>query len=595
MMKDLEDNNAARPPEVEKPPGLLKGLPSKGRDRAGRAFAYATRHWARSLVCVMAFLVAALLADLTAAFFIAFALVMLLMGLDGRISIALFVICLAVCPLMLAIGDTGWAKESAIWAYYFLAIGVITLLVAFWKVRWAENRLSGGTAEQTSDPAQLRESSQSGPIGKVISYVRENMVSAIGYMIIATFAANFLNYLFNVSAGRLLGRDVYGEFAALLTIFMILTVPTNSLQAMLAKKVAEFRMAGSEGDIREITLQCLRICLFAAVLVVLIFLAIGRPVANYLHIDEVTPVIICGIAIASTLLLPVFYGVMQGYLWFIWLGNIFFAYAAGRFVFGWLFIKVGWGLSGALLGGAVSSVLVIAVSAYAIRRVFTRERTENRFRLREIGRSYLPFIIANGIFFLLVSVDTIIVKRKFSASIAGDYACAAFLGRIILYFPSSVGIVIFPKMVESHVSGQDTRSILRKGILIVLAGSLALAAVFIAFPSFTITKLYGEEFVGATSILWIISLSMTICTVVGLLIYYFLATEETRFLIVSLTACTAGGLAAMYFIAASSFQVALAQFLAGGAFAILALLRIARMGTGRAGTARTEEPVRPDV
>jgi hypothetical protein len=51
----------------------------------------------------------------------------------------------------------------------------------------------------------------------------------------------------------------------------------------------------------------------------------------------------------------------------------------------------------------------------------------------------------------------------------------------------------------------------------------------------------------------------------------------------------------MYFIAASSFQVALAQFLAGGAFAILALLRIARMGTGRAGTARTEEPVRPDV
>ena len=573
------------------PARLLKELLARAIDRGRRAHAYMTEHWVRSLVCIAAFLVLALAVNPTAAFFITFALVLLFMGLDSRISMILFMICLAICATLLAMDRDSGAGTAAVWAYYFLAIGVIVQVVSLGREKWTVVKQGRAAETYSAEHGTDLSNDQKGTgirikgTDQAISFLRKNLVSAIGYMVIATFVANFLNYLFNVIVGRLLGRDLYGEFAALLSIFIIITVPITSLQAMLAKKVAEFRLANDQGGIREITVRCLQICLFSFLIVFLVFLIFGRTLASFLHITSVIPVIVCGLAVAVTIPLPVPNGVLQGFQRFIWLGSLIVLYAAGRFVFGWIFIKLGWGVSGALLGGALSSLLVLAIAAYVLRAVFTYERSAERLRLRDIGRSYLPFIIANSILFLLVSIDTIIVKRKFLGSIAGDYASAAIIGKIILYFPSSVGIVLFPKFVEAHVAGEDTRRLLRMGILIVLAGSMVISAVFIAFPRFTVTTLYGEEYLGAASILWIISLAMSSYTVVGMFIYYFLATDETRFLIIALTACALPGILAMYFVASTSFQVALVELVISVSFVAAAFFRIGRMSARRPGNA----------
>ena len=595
-MESKHEKEDASEAVEEHPPSLLKELPVRAMERGKRAYAYATTHWVRSLLCVVSFLVLALAVSLTAAFFITFALVMLLMGLDSRISIIAFMVCLVICAILLAMDRNSGAGKAAVWAYFFLAVGVIVQLVSLGREKWAAGRPDRATGAYSIDQGMVPAEGEKGMvtgikrIDQAILFFRENFISAIGYMVIATFAANFLNYLFNVVVGRLLGHDLYGEFAALLSVFIIVTVPITSLQAMVAKKVAEFRLVNDQGGIREIAVKCLQICMFSAIAVALLFLVLGRSLAGYLHISSVLPVIACGLTVAVTIPQPVFYGVMQGFQWFIWLGSLFFGYAAGRFVFGWLFIKMGWGVSGALLGGALGSMIVLVISVYVIRGVFARERSDKRFRLRDIGRSYLPFIISSSIFFLLVSIDTIIAKRKFSSSIAGDYASAAFLGKIILYFPSSVGIVLFPKLVEAHVTGEDTRRLLRIGILIVLAGSLVISAVFIAFPRVTVTTLYGDEYIGAASILWILSLAMSGYTVVGMFMYYFLATEETRFLIVALVACAVPGILAMYFVASTSFQVALVELVISVLFIAAAFLRVAGMGDGRKGMSSVGKP-----
>lgn len=537
----------------------------------------------RSLGCVLVFLALAQVINLTAAFFITFLIVMLIMGIDSRVSIILFIFCLAACPVLLAVNSNNRASQMAVWSFYFLAIGLFIQVVRYGKEKWAVSRLEDRMDERLIDEDETSESFMTGvkAVDQAMAFLKENLFSAIGYMIIATFAGNFINYLFNVTSGRLLGRDAYGEFAALLSILMILTVPINSLQAMVAKMVAQFHFVDDQASIREIVVSCLKICIIAAGAAVLIFLVLSRPIAGFLHISQVTPVIVCGLTIAITLLAPVFSGAIQGFQMFIMLGSLFLAYAAVRFVFGWVFIKLGWGVSGAILGGTVSSILMIVVSAFVIRGVFLQERQAKKTRLRGIGRSYLPFILSNGILILLVSLDLVIVKRKFPSSIAGDYACAAFIGKIILYFPSSVGIVIFPKLVEAHVAGEDTRGLLSKGILIVFAGSLLLSAIFLSFPRFTITLLYGAEFIGATSILWIICLAMSGYTVVSILIYYFLATEENRFLLVSLTTCAVLGITAMYIFASTSFQVALFQFFASILFIGASFLRLGGRIFGR--------------
>ena len=134
---DREDTPAITAGELSSPPG---GLLSRAGDRTRGAFSYAVRHWVRSITCAAVFLALALAAGPTAAFFVTFALVMLLMGLDCRISLALFAVCITICTILLGMHDYDGAKEVAIWAYFFLATGVVAQLVALWREKRAATK-----------------------------------------------------------------------------------------------------------------------------------------------------------------------------------------------------------------------------------------------------------------------------------------------------------------------------------------------------------------------------------------------------------------------------------------------------------------------
>lgn len=65
-------------------------------------------------------------------FFFGFILAMIYWPLDSRVSIALALVCLVLTPLCLFLFDKNmlfqgeiWAEKLAVWAFYFLVIGVV--------------------------------------------------------------------------------------------------------------------------------------------------------------------------------------------------------------------------------------------------------------------------------------------------------------------------------------------------------------------------------------------------------------------------------------------------------------------------------------
>lgn len=75
-----------------------------------------------------------------AIFFWLFAASLFYWKLDSRIAISGTLICLVLIPLMLVLFNTGilsageeWAEQAAIWAFYFLIIGVSKLFVEHWS------------------------------------------------------------------------------------------------------------------------------------------------------------------------------------------------------------------------------------------------------------------------------------------------------------------------------------------------------------------------------------------------------------------------------------------------------------------------------
>lgn len=73
-------------------------------------------------------------------FFFGFIIAMIYWSLDSRVSIALALVCLVLTPFCLFLFEKnmlfqgeGWAEKLAVWAFYFLVIGVIKQMVELRK------------------------------------------------------------------------------------------------------------------------------------------------------------------------------------------------------------------------------------------------------------------------------------------------------------------------------------------------------------------------------------------------------------------------------------------------------------------------------
>jgi hypothetical protein len=117
---------------------------------------------------VGAALLALLLADLRlmfgfgaeALFFWGFGFVTFYWRRDGRAAVGLGLLCLTTVPLLLALGQPGiliygeaWAEQMAVWAYYFLIIGVGKQLVDLGVERFRARRAQPAAEE---DPTLAR-------------------------------------------------------------------------------------------------------------------------------------------------------------------------------------------------------------------------------------------------------------------------------------------------------------------------------------------------------------------------------------------------------------------------------------------------------
>ena len=75
------------------------------------------------------------------------------------------------------------------------------------------------------------------------------------------------------------------------------------------------------------------------------------------------------------------------------------------------------------------------------------------------------------------------VKHFFSTVETGYYAGAEMIGKIVLYLPSTIVILMFPKVASLNTQNKDPRPILIKACLLLLQFALVLHFVILLFQS----------------------------------------------------------------------------------------------------------------
>jgi len=359
---------------------------------------------------------------------------------------------------------------------------------------------------------------------------------------IFVMAGNFFNYLFQIAMSRSLSVSDYGTLNSLLSLLVITSIPSGALTAFSAKNISNNLAAGDITGARKfikytVIKTFLYDCLFLALFIVCIpFLM------KFMKIDSYFYYIITGLAIFLIFPFSLLLGSLQGSRMYLSLGLFSSLSSIIKFILAVVLIYAGLKVAGALFSVAVSPLIIIAVGAAVLFSYLKNRQDKGDDKYTAIykteenalntGRFYFLFLFLVLLFYtFFTNIDLITVKHFFPAYKTGIYSVADILGKIILYFPSAIVLVMFPEVSHAHATNSKTKHILLKTIFITFLMCSFLEIFYILFPDKIISFLMGAKYITSAPLLTLYGLSMFPFAFINIFINYFMAINNSKILI----------------------------------------------------------------
>ena len=281
-------------------------------------------------------------------------------------------------------------------------------------------------------------------------------------MLVSSGFVGALNLVYNLAIAHELGAGGLGHASAVYTVLMLLSAVHLAFQLLCSKFVARNDSLPEKLSIYRHLHR--RAWLYGMGIGLALYC--GRSVVStYLNLP--TPNYIIMLAVATVFFIPlgVRRGLMQGLYDFRHLASNFVLEVIVKVGGAFLFMALGWGVSG---------VIVAIVASVVLAYMFSRPRQH----LMNNPRVYLPLPVAMGegvqasLFFagqvVINNLDIILVKHFFSATEAGAYAAVALVGRVVYMLSWSVVSSMFPFSAGVRSGERDSRAVLGTALTLVI-------------------------------------------------------------------------------------------------------------------------------
>lgn len=339
--------------------------------------------------------------------------------------------------------------------------------------------------------------------------------------------ANVGNYVFQLIAGRYLGPAPYGDLAALLTVTNLILLPLGGLQIWVARNVAELQ---ASGEIDAVRWFMRRTMLYAAGLggITTVLLAAGAlPLQAVLSIESTTAVALTTLIVFPGFVTPVVWGLAQGLERFWLISVMVAALPLLRIAIGVVAFVAGAGVAGAMGATLCASIATLIVPLWFVRDKLGRTvEPQGRIARGEAATTLLPAMFGLLAMTALTSLDVIIAKREFADDIAGLYGSASLIGRLILYVPAAIVMVLLPRVAARTVAQRTSLDILGMSLLAAIVFSAVATAIYAAMPGVIIDLTFGSAYQAADDLLWRFGLAMSVFALLNILLIYHLARRE---------------------------------------------------------------------
>jgi O-antigen/teichoic acid export membrane protein len=351
-------------------------------------------------------------------------------------------------------------------------------------------------------------------------------------MVVLTFLASATNYVSTLIFSRVLSPESFGDLTALLALTVVVAVPTGAAQTVIAERLA---VAEHEGDYTRsaylIRHAVAHIGLYAFVLGLLYVPAIPL-VQSALDLQAIGPALALAPMLVLSFFTPLAFGILQGLERFVALGLVLLFIAFSRIAFGVPWALAEGGAGGALLGQALGNALaLLAVGWFARERLLragTGAATAGIFR-----RPDQRALAASGAFMgfaLLSNLDIVLAKLLLDGREAGQYAVLATIGKIIVFLPGSIALVMVPNAARARHTTGSAASVLRTAGLLVLLTALVFAVPAGLEPRLVIETMFGSRYVAATDGVLPCVIAGSGLALLNVLVVYTVAIQDRRWI-----------------------------------------------------------------
>ena len=338
---------------------------------------------------------------------------------------------------------------------------------------------------------------------------------------------NIAGYLFHFIIGRKLGPEDYGIFGVVLSIDTILIAPIFAIQTIISNFITKLKVDESYGKISYLLRSAYKKLIIIGLVLLVIFLSFSKSIANFLNIPTVVPVMIVGVAVVFSLLLPINRGALQGIQDFKNLSLNLIYEGLTKFIVGIGLVFLGFKYNGAITGIVISLTIPFFLIFPVIRKILKKPKV--KFNMKPIYKYALSVFTAILVLGSFYTLDIILVKHFFDPISAGYYVALALFGKIIFFGSIAITQVMFPKVTEYHKLKTPSRKLFYKSLGIVFLFSLLITLFYFLFPKFTVVTLFGKEFLPITPLLGFFGIFMSIVSMLYVFVFYSLAVDKFRF------------------------------------------------------------------
>lgn len=358
--------------------------------------------------------------------------------------------------------------------------------------------------------------------------IKDRFLRGSALLFAAMMVGNIFGYLFQLSMGRMLSVEAYGEMNALMSLLVIFGIPFGTLINFFARETAVYSSNGDIADVRGLhRFGLTRTCILVTPVICLLGL-LSPVIGGYLGVSFDKVLLILGCVFIAALV-TVNTGIIQGMQYFRSLSFISAGASVLKFAFAVVFVWVGWGIYGALGGLLATGLFLWGFSQWVILSSLPSDNKAFHLSFKEVYKYIGGLFLANFFFAVMTQADVMLVKHYFTAQEAGLYASAAIMGKAVMYLPGAIVLALFPMVAANQTTGRSSSNMLAKAIslTLVLSGSGALVLHF--FPEFIMGVLFGSRYLPASSITAIFGIAMFPMALVLLLMNFLLAQGRVRF------------------------------------------------------------------